>query len=86
MERNVKCYIKGLASTPHLIINPNHEHSLAKNHLMRAASGACEKQPYLLFQLRYLVFEVSDVLAGVRVVQLPLDLPFFFLLQEEMLH
>lgn len=36
-----------------------------------------------MFQLCYLTFEVADVLARVRVVQLTLDLPFFFLLAED---
>lgn len=39
---------------------------------------------HLVLQLRYLVFEVADVLAGVCVVQLALDLSFFFLLVEKM--
>lgn len=36
-----------------------------------------------MFQLCYLVLEIPDVLAGVCVVQLALDLSFFFLLGDE---
>lgn len=41
-------------------------------------------KPHLMFQLGYLAFEVTDVLAWVCVVQLALDLSFFFLLVEDM--
>lgn len=34
---------------------------------------------HLMFEFSYLVLQVSDVLTGVCVVQLALDLPFFFL-------
>lgn len=40
--------------------------------------------PHLMFELGYLAFEVTDVLAWVCVVQLALDLSFFFLLAEDM--
>lgn len=40
-----------------------------------------EEEPDLVLQLCDLVFELADVLARVRVVQLALDLPFFFLLE-----
>lgn len=44
-------------------------------------NGACWEPPapHLLLEFSYLVFEVSDVLAGVRVVQLPLHSSFFLL-------
>lgn len=34
---------------------------------------------YLMFEICYLILEVSDVLAGVCVVELTLDLSFLFL-------
>lgn len=43
------------------------------------SDGWKQPEPHLIFELRYLVFEVSDVLAGVCVVQLSLYFPFFFL-------
>lgn len=40
-------------------------------------------ESHLMLKLCYLVFEVADVLARICVVQLALDLSFFFLLVEE---
>lgn len=37
-----------------------------------------------MLQLRYLILQLADVLAAVRVVQLALDLSFFFLEERNM--
>lgn len=82
MKISLKSQIKGKGEKKQ---NPTRikSESVVRHKAELKRAGPALPPAHLVLQLGDLALEVADVLAGVGVVELALDLPFFFLSQAE---